>query len=129
MSTELDCLMRDGYRCFRCGRPLANFPHNCHHRLTAGLGPDTPENRISLCGFGNNLRNADGVTLCHGFAHQNGTLARAEGWIISRHAKEPPELIPVRHWQLGMVLLTADCQITDLEGHALAVGTERGERF
>lgn len=109
MSIALDCLVRDEYRCFRCG--TLKPPFNCHHRLTAALGPDGSENRISLCGFGNNLRGPDGKEWCHGWVHQNSKAARAEGWIISRHATEPPEAIPVRHWRDGMVLLTTDYQI------------------
>jgi hypothetical protein len=113
VSIALDVLVRDEYRCFRCGKPInIRRPGNCHHRLSAALGTDEPQNRITLCGFGNNLSDADGNQWCHGFVHQNGREARApeNGWIISRHDERPPETIPVRHWQRGLVLLTADYQ-------------------
>jgi hypothetical protein len=89
------------------------MPSNCHHRLGGGHGPDSCENRITLCGFGNNLRDADGVTWCHGWVHQNGRAARSEGWIISQHDQRSPEEIPVRHHFLGLVLLTTDYRIEE----------------
>jgi hypothetical protein len=109
-------LVRDDGRCFRCGRIITSaVPSNCHHRLGGGHGTDDPQNRITLCGFGNNLRDANGREWCHGWVHQNGKAARADecGWIISKHDKRSPEEIPVRHWSRGMVLLTADYQIED----------------
>jgi hypothetical protein len=99
---------------------VANAPSNCHHRLSAALGPDTPDNRITLHGFGNNLSDADGDILCHGWVHQNGTEARANGWIISRHSRQSPSEVPVLHWQLGWVTLTVDCQIIGPDGRAVS---------
>lgn len=106
-------LARDGYRCFRCGRPITGgVPSEAHHRLTRRFGPDTPDNLITLCGFGNNLSDADGRTYCHGWVHQNGREARQQGWVISRHDTRPPSQVPVKHWEHGMVLLSADAQYT-----------------
>jgi hypothetical protein len=122
VSIALDCLVRDGYRCFKCGRPLGgSVPWNCHHRLSSSLGPDTPDNRITLCGFGNNRHDADGREWCHGAVHQASTEARANGWIISRHATRPPSEVPVVHWQLGEVTLTVDGQIIGPDGRAVMV--------
>jgi hypothetical protein len=128
----MDCLVRDGYRCFRCGKPLASSGQwNCHHRLFDGDGgPDTAENRITLCGFGNILHDADGNELCHGWVHHHKKTAMPDGWAISKHATQPPELIPVRHWERGMVLLTADLQIIELREEAGpdAIGQEAGDQ-
>lgn len=118
-ATSLGCLVRDGYRCFRCGKPLQPGQGNCHHRLSAALGPDTLDNRITLCGFGNHLSDANGNELCHGWCHQNGREARANGWIVSRHSTLPPAETPVLHWRAGLVLLAADGSVTDLEGNAV----------
>lgn len=104
-------LVRDDGRCFRCGRIITvSVPSNCHHRLGGGHGTDECPNRITLCGFGNNLRDADGREWCHGWVHQNSRAARAEdaGWVISKYDKRRPEEIPVRHWQHGLVLLLPD---------------------
>jgi hypothetical protein len=109
-------LVRDEGRCFRCGRVITSgVPSNCHHRLGGGHGTNACPNRITLCGFGNNLHDADGNEWCHGFVHQRSGTARENGWIISKYDKRPPEEIPVRHWRLGMVLLTADYRITGEE--------------
>ena len=126
MTIEISCLDRDGYHCFRCGTPITfSSQWNCHHRLTSALGPDTSDNRISLCGFGNNLRDADGREWCHGWVHQNSREARDSGWIISRHDKRPPAEVPVLHWRTGWVLLTADFQFIPVtrEGEPRADGT------
>jgi hypothetical protein len=118
VSIALDVMARDGYQCFRCGMALAPGGRlsNCHHRLlkSGGVVIDGPQNRITLCGFGNNLSDADGVELCHGWVHHHSAEARANGWIISRHATQPPELIPVLHHRRGLVLLTADYQIKEV---------------
>jgi hypothetical protein len=121
MSIESDCLARDENRCFRCGKLVPNAAgRNCHHRLPAGRGgPDTLDNRITLCGFGNNLRGPDGEAWCHGVVHQGARVARALGWLISQYDVRTPEEIPVRHWNLGMVYLTPDGGIvTEAERNA-----------
>ena len=60
-------------RCAVCGRVS---PLNQHHivRRSAGKafdksGHELKAPTITLCGFGNNLSDADGVELCHGRAH------------------------------------------------------------
>jgi HNH endonuclease len=110
MSYESDALTRDGYHCFRCGKPVPDpWGRNCHHRLPVKHGgPDTLDNRISLCGFGNHLTDADGVILCHGFAHQRAKTSTPAGWLISQHDVRSPVEIPALHWALGMVYLPAD---------------------
>jgi hypothetical protein len=112
-------LERDDSRCFRCGLIVAASPRNCHHRLFAGRGgPDEAPNRLTLCGSGNNLRDADGRIWCHGWVHQNNTEAEYHGWVISQYDERPPELVPVLHWMWGWVLLDADYgfTITEREG-------------
>jgi hypothetical protein len=105
-------LIRDGYQCFRCGVEwTAGVPFECHHRLTARFGPDTLDNRLTFCGRGNNLSDADGRVLCHGWVHHNGTEARDAGWIISIHDRRQPGQIPARHHQLGLVFLTREAQM------------------
>ena len=58
--------------CAICGRAA---PLNQHHmvRRSAGElcfdGKPAPKPTITLCGFGNNLRDADGRFYCHGLAH------------------------------------------------------------
>jgi len=109
VSYEGDALARDGMRCFRCGLLVPAGPRNCLHRLAERQGgPDTLDNRITLCGWGNNLRGADGETWCHGWVHQNGRAAREAGWIISQHDVRTPGQVPVAHHELGLVYLTAD---------------------
>lgn len=60
--------------CAVCGRP---YPLEKHHmvRRSAGklymAGVEVPKPTITLCGFGNNLSDADGRPYCHGLAHAN----------------------------------------------------------
>lgn len=117
-------LERDDWRCFRCGRIVLSLDHNCHHRMYAGSGgPDTPENRITLCGFGNNRRDANGREWCHGWVHHNKTEAMASGWAISRHELRPIETIPVVHWMLGAVLLDGHYGINQVREEPNDAGT------
>lgn len=66
-STRSDC-------CEVCGR---TSPLNQHHIVfrSAGRlfrdGREVPKPTITLCGFGNNLRDSDGRYYCHGMAHQH----------------------------------------------------------
>jgi hypothetical protein len=104
--------IRDGYRCFRCGIQITQgVPFESHHRLSARYGPDTLDNRLTLCGRGNILRDADGRELCHGWVHQNGKAARRAGWIISIYDRRQPGQIPVRHHRDGLVYLTQGGQV------------------
>lgn len=58
--------------CAICGRPA---PLNQHHMVFRSAGElykggrKVPKPTITLCGFGNNLRDADGRYWCHGLAH------------------------------------------------------------
>ncbi|NGM17736.1 hypothetical protein GMI70_06990 [Eggerthellaceae bacterium zg-893] len=59
--------------CAVCGRPA---PLNEHHVVRRGAGRMYDEDgrelqkpTITLCGFGNVLKDADGRTYCHGLAH------------------------------------------------------------
>ena len=60
-------------RCKICGRVE---PLEQHHMVRRGAGELIDENgrklkkpTITLCGFGNNLKDADGRYYCHGLAH------------------------------------------------------------
>lgn len=61
-------------RCAICGR---YEPLNQHHIVRRGAGKyfvngvEMPKPTITLCGFGNNLKDADGHMFCHGLAHAN----------------------------------------------------------
>lgn len=61
-------------RCPVCGR---TSPLEQHHPVRRGAGRlfrdgrEVPKPTITLCGFGNNLRDADGREYCHGLAHAN----------------------------------------------------------
>lgn len=60
--------------CAICGR---REPIEKHHIVRRGAGKlfiqghELPKPTITLCGFGNNLRDANGRYLCHGLAHAN----------------------------------------------------------
>ena len=60
-------------RCAVCGRPS---PLNQHHIVRRGAGRlyragvEVEKPTITLCGFGNNLLDADGRPYCHGLAHE-----------------------------------------------------------
>lgn len=61
-------------RCAVCGR---YHPLNQHHMVRRGAGKlyragiEVKKPTITLCGFGNHLRDADGRYYCHGLAHAN----------------------------------------------------------
>lgn len=77
-----------GY-CAVCGR---RFPLEQHHMVWRSWGKlfengkERKKPTITLCGFGNNLRDADGRCYCHGMAHhrmlhfkyEDGTLCCLE---------------------------------------------------
>lgn len=94
---------RDGGRCVRCGKPVHDFwpGFSCHHRQSRSVGPDTLENRITLCG--------SGTTGCHQYVHANPAESREKGWIISRFLKAD-ELASTECWhhELGWVCFGAD---------------------
>lgn len=79
-------------RCAVCGR---TWPLEQHHVVFRSAGKMFVEGReiekptITLCGFGNNLQDADGREYCHGLAHHrrlyfrwvdDGAIACAGHW-------------------------------------------------
>ena len=79
-------------RCAVCGR---TWPLEQHHVVFRSAGKMFVEGReiekptITLCGFGNNLQDADGREYCHGLAHHrrlyfrwvdDGAIACAGYW-------------------------------------------------
>lgn len=108
---------RDDFHCFRCGRSVRDSrDSNCHHRLFKGDGgPDDFSNRITLCGFGNNLMGADGGVWCHGWVHSHKKQAIQDGWAISKYGILIPAMVPVTHWQRGRVWLTTGGEMIDQE--------------
>lgn len=79
-------------RCAVCGR---TWPLEQHHVVFRSAGKMFVEGReiekptITLCGFGNNLQDADGLEYCHGLAHHrrlyfrwvdDGAIACAGHW-------------------------------------------------
>ncbi len=108
---------RDEGLCFKCGAVLSSYwpGYSCHHRqLKSGGGSDTPENRVMLCG--------SGVTGDHGWAHAIRAEAQELGFIVSRYAN--PADVPVKHWRLGMVYLTADGRIITMADMDAAASEE-----
>lgn len=60
--------------CAVCGRPRPLERHHIVRRSAGRLyrgGVEVPKPTIVLCGFGNNLSDADGRPYCHGLAHAN----------------------------------------------------------
>lgn len=84
-------------RCTVCGRPR---PLNQHHIVRRGAGRlyragvEVEKPTITLCGFGNNLSDADGRPYCHGLAHANRLHFR---WV-------PGEAVPGNFGNYGRML-------------------------
>lgn len=81
-------------RCPLCGR---RYPLNQHHIVRRGAGKmfddsgrEIEKPTVTLCGFGNNLQDADGRPYCHGLAHHNRLHFR---WA------ENPETSTCGHWE------------------------------
>ena len=88
--TVMQVLVRDGYRCVRCGalaQGARGVVWSLQHRKKRSAGVDNRHcNLIVLCG--------SGTTGCHGWVEDHPTLAEHEGgWSVSRYAK--PENVPV----------------------------------
>lgn len=68
--------------CVVCGR---TWPLNRHHIVYRSAGELYEDGKklkkacITLCGFGNNLRDADGILYCHGRAHHRMLHFRNHG--------------------------------------------------
>lgn len=75
-SIETEC-------CAICGRPSPIERHHIVWRSQGKLydeeGREREKPTITICGFGNNLRDADGIIYCHGAAHQRLLHFRAKG--------------------------------------------------
>lgn len=59
-------------RCAVCGRAAPLEQHHMVWRSEGRLfrhGAEVPKPTVTLCGLGNNLRDADGRPYCHGLAH------------------------------------------------------------
>ena len=59
-------------RCAGCGRTWAREQHHVVFRSAGKMfveGREIEKPTITLCGFGNNLQDADGREYCHGLAH------------------------------------------------------------
>lgn len=59
-------------RCAVCGRTWPLEQHHVVFRSAGKMfveGRETEKPTITLCGFGNNLQDADGREYCHGLAH------------------------------------------------------------
>lgn len=69
--------------CAICGRPSPIERHHIVWRSQGKLydenGKERPKPTITICGFGNNLRDADGVVYCHGAIHHRMLHLRNEG--------------------------------------------------
>lgn len=71
-------------RCAICGRPAPLNQHHIVKRSSGKLfqnGREVPKPTITLCGFGNNLKDADGHEYCHGLAHANRLHFK---WVVSK---------------------------------------------
>ena len=72
---ELEEREYTGECCQVCGRYYGTL--NNHHLVKSSAGElyrdgkVAPKPLITLCGFGNNLQDADGRYYCHGLAHHN----------------------------------------------------------
>lgn len=93
--------------CAICGR---QFPTEKHHivRRSAGElldenGKKVPKPLIQLCGFGNNLKDADGRYFCHGLAHANMLHFRNTGgrleYLITAEPCKYQEALQMQGWK------------------------------
>lgn len=83
--------------CAVCGR---TYPLEQHHivKRSAGklfrAGVEVPKPTITLCGFGNNLKDANGY-LCHGLAHHGRLHFR---W-VAQETKFAESFYGCGHWE------------------------------
>ena len=81
--TLMDIESIESEGCAVCGRWSPIERHHIVWRSQGELFDEKGRKRekptITLCGFGNNLRDADGVIYCHGAAHQRMLHFRAKG--------------------------------------------------
>lgn len=90
-------LLRDKYRCVRCGDDIHWIRFSVHHRkLRAQGGKDEFANLITLCG--------SGTQGCHYVVHsRRKNIGWPGGFIVPGHAM--PAEVPVLYHGKGMVLL------------------------
>lgn len=89
-------LVRAGWRCDRCGRPVGEIGYSRQHRRARGMGGradgsiHTPGNVVVLCG--------SATTGCHGFV-EFGERAQGEreGWVIKGEVIDPAVHPALRH--------------------------------
>lgn len=91
-------------RCPVCGRtsPLEN-----HHPVRRGAGKlfdehgrEVKKPTVTLCGFGNNLRDSDGRPYCHGLAHAGRLWFR---FVQEWHQTAQEETYLGGHWEYLLV--------------------------
>lgn len=93
--------------CAVCGR---SQPLEQHHIVRRGAGKLYDEGKevekptITLCGFGNNLKDADGREYCHGLAHANRLHFRMQDGRLEFIILETPtkymEALEMEGWRL-----------------------------
>ena len=93
--------------CEVCGR---SYPLNQHHIVfrSAGVlydmnGERMPKPTITLCGFGNHLRDADGRLYCHGMAHHHMLHFRNNGghreYLITEEPMNEWDALKLEGWE------------------------------
>lgn len=102
---------RSGSRCEVCGVKIDLASFHAHHRRarSSGRRDDGLANLAACCGP------------CHNGSdqsiHANPSIASAYGWIISRHDRRPPSMVPILRRD-DWCLLTDDGRAIDLPGWA-----------
>lgn len=79
--------------CAICGRPWPLEQHHMVFRSQGELwreGTRVPKPTITLCGFGNNLADADGRRYCHGAAHHRMLHFRLDGEVLEYLMTDEP---------------------------------------
>lgn len=93
--------------CAICGRA---YPTEKHHVVRRSAGELLDENGkrrrkplIRLCGFGNNLKDADGRYFCHGLAHANMLHFRNNGgcleYLITAEPCKYQDALKMQGWK------------------------------
>lgn len=90
-------LVRAGWRCDRCGRPVGEIGYSRQHRRARGMGGraggelHTPGNVVVLCGSATNGG-------CHDLAENRArALCEREGWVIRGEVIDPATHPALRH--------------------------------
>lgn len=113
LETVMAVLVRDGYRCVRCGRTIEGergTAWSLQHRRPRGMGgtkrfdANSPVNLIALCG--------SATTDCHGHVESYRAEAYANGWLVSIHS-DPAKVPCLVAQQSRWVYLSADGKYED----------------